>query len=205
MTGNNHLSRRVKVYRRNDLTFCSFFTRFRNRRIIQTDDCRHSARAFRYGFLHELAAHLNQTHRISEINHTSANQRGVFPQAVTGHHCRCFTALLLPYAVQRNRCSQQRWLGLPGFIQFFSWPLLGQRPQVVAQRRRSFSKRFFDNWIARRHISQHSNGLRTLSREHKCKLRHVLILILETNQRGAPLSIDIPSFFAVALIIRRLA
>ncbi|MGQ7139448.1 hypothetical protein ACUOA8_00735, partial [Escherichia sp. SS-MK2] len=35
---------------------------------------------------------------------------------------------------------------------------LGQRPQVVAQRRRSFSKRFFDNWIARRHISLHADG-----------------------------------------------
>ncbi len=44
--------------------------RIDSRRIIQTDDCRHSARAFRYGFLHELAAHLNQTHRISEINHS---------------------------------------------------------------------------------------------------------------------------------------
>ena len=50
MTRDNHLAWRVKVYRRNDLTFSRFFTGFSDRRIIQTDDGRHAARALWHRF-----------------------------------------------------------------------------------------------------------------------------------------------------------
>ncbi|CPR48224.1 Uncharacterised protein [Salmonella enterica subsp. enterica serovar Bovismorbificans] len=85
MPGDNHLSRRVKVNRRNNLPFGRFFTGFSNRGIIQTDDRRHAASTFRNRFLHEFTTHFHQTNGISKVDDASANQRGIFAQAVTCH------------------------------------------------------------------------------------------------------------------------
>ena len=109
---------------------------------VQTDDGRHGAGAFRYGFLHGQTTQLNQFDRIGKIERATAHQRRVLTQAVTRHHGRGCPTLLLPQAPQGDRGGQQRWLGAPGLVQIFNrtHPSPGQtghNPAPGSPRRRS--------------------------------------------------------------------
>ncbi len=93
---------------------------------------------------------------------------------MAGDECRARAAFGQPQTPQGDRSGQNGRLGFVGLIEQLFRALLGQCPQVVAQRSRGFLKGFEDQRMLRAQLGQHAEGLRTLSWKDECEgSRHV--------------------------------
>ncbi len=71
-------------------------------------------------------------------------------------------SLVQPEAPQRNRGRQNSRLRLVGLIQLVFRALLGQRPEVIAQRGRSLGEGISNDSLLRAQLCEHAQGLRAL-------------------------------------------
>jgi hypothetical protein len=80
---------------------------------------------------------------------------------------RHWAVLFLPHSEKSNACGQDKRLGIFGQREKIRRPLLCHMPQVQTQLVGCFGKGSLYDGVQFARLRQHSDGLRTLTREYK--------------------------------------
>lgn len=102
--------------------------------VVQAEHRRHGAGAHRHRGLHGVGAHAHQAHGIFQRQRAGGRQRGVFAQAMAGHHLGHGPARRAPGGKAGRAGGQHGRLGVGGEIELLGRALRHQGAQVLAQR-----------------------------------------------------------------------
>ncbi|MDT4838829.1 hypothetical protein FQZ97_725980 [compost metagenome] len=164
-TGDHHLAGRVEVHRTDHFTLRGVGAGGQHIGVFQAEDGGHAALPRRNGLLHQLATTLHQLHRIGEGQAAGSHQGGVFAQAVAGDVGRTSATFSQPQAPQGDGGGEDGGLGLVGLVELFFRTLLGQGPEVVAERLGGFGKGIQDQLLLAPLLGQHAQRLGALTGE----------------------------------------
>src|SRR6202142_4401389 len=153
-------------------------------RILEPQDCRHSADALRDRTLHQLAAVAHQLHGVFELQHAGAHQGRKLAETVPGHRTGSRPTARAPDHRGRDTRDQHRRLRMLGAVESLRRTLRDQLPQIEAQPRRCARVALPHQRMLRGERRHHAHGLRNLSREYQCD-RHVAADPCTCRERGA--------------------
>ncbi len=88
---------------------------------------------------------------------------------MTGNECRPGATFSLPQAPQGDGRGKDGRLGFVGLVQLLFRPLLGQRPEVIAESLGGLAEGIEHQLLPGTVIGEHGQGLRTLTGEDECE------------------------------------
>jgi hypothetical protein len=179
----HHLAGRVEVHRLHDAA--GLPARRAHRFVLEHEDRRHGALAFRHRFLHRLAAEANERQAVLESDRAGRDERGVFAQAVAGDEIGLRPAQRAPRLVGRIPRGHHGGLRVHGERQLFRRALVEDPHEFLAERAPRLRQRVLDTGQTGVRF-QHSHGLGALPGEHHGELHNVTRLEPQVNPPPTP-------------------